>query len=442
MKKKNVALSLIGISLFASQFMHSDYNVVDNSLKNLTEGNTTTCKVTSGSINKIGSEVSCGTEQFYVIESNKDTVTLFSKYNLKGYKQDSTDLGYPSSNSTAFDFKGYRSTEKNSYCTSYSTGGCNAYGPVGGEFVNGELKGTVTEESAIKQQHVNGYSSTLNLGDNLKSIGLITKEQLISLGCTGSSPVYECTNSGYDWIYSTSYWTSSPAEGDTTNVYVVRGGDTNNGNKGSLNFFSAAWNDNEFGVRPVITISKDAIVSVEKEDTVNKVTLKAESTTIISKDIEFKTSVITEVNEIFSDVKTYLKNPGVAQIYDISLYQNNTKVQPNGNVTLTFEIENMDINKVKAYRINDDNTLTKLETKIVDGKLEVTTNHFSVYILTEEEIDGNVQINETVKNDIQEDQVENPDTGDEILYILPAMALIILSIVFVSSKLKNKKCHR
>lgn len=435
MKKKKLVLGVIGISLLASQFMPDSYNVVDNSLKNATQSNTATCKVTSGSVDKIGSEISCGTEQFYVIESDKDTVTLFSKYNLKGYKQDSTDLGYPSSNPSAFDFKGYRSTEKNSYCTSYSTGGCNAYGPVEGEFVNGELTGTVTEDSAIKQQRVNGYRTILNLGDNLKSIGLVTKEQLVSLGCTGSSPVYDCTSSGYDWIYSTSYWTSTPAEGDTTNVYVVRGGDTNNGNKGSLNFFSAAWNSDEFGVRPVITISKDAIVSVEKEDVLNKITLKAESTTIISKDVEFKTNVITENNENFNTVKTYLKNPELSKIYDITLYQNNAKIQPNGNVTLTFEVTGMDINKVKAYRINEDNTLTKLETKIIDGKLEVTTNHFSIYILTEEEISTTVV-------DTSEEQVENPDTGDIMVYILPTMTLVILSIAFVSFKLKNKKCHR
>lgn len=442
MKKKNLALGVIGISLLASQFMHSGYNVVDNTLKKVTESNTTTCKVTSGSIDKIGSEVSCGNDEYYVIESNSNTVSLFSKYNIKydsdikGYTQDSTDLGYPSKNSKDFDHNGYRNNDSNTYCQN-SGGGCNIYTTVDGVFVNGNVSGTVTNPSSLYVEVGYGYENEkkIQFGSNLISVDLITLDQLKKLGCNGTEPSLTCKNSGYDWIYSTSYWTSTPGDDTSRYVYVVIGGDTSNGSKGDVNYFTTPEDGNKWGFRPVITISKDAISSVEKEDTVNKITLKAESATIISKDVEFKTSVVTETNEIFNTIKTYLKNPELAKIYDIDLLENNKKIQPNGNVTLTFEIENMDINKVKAYRINDDNTLTELETKIVDGKLEVITNHFSVYILTEEQISTTVV-------DTNEDQIENPDTGDQMVYVLPTITLVILSIAFVSFKLKSKKCHR
>lgn len=40
------------------------------------------CKVVSGNGKDIGSEIACGTEHFYVIESNKDEIKMLAKYNL------------------------------------------------------------------------------------------------------------------------------------------------------------------------------------------------------------------------------------------------------------------------------------------------------------------------------------------------------------------------
>ncbi len=40
------------------------------------------CKVESGNLNTIGSEISCGNEHFYIIDSNENEVKMLSKYNL------------------------------------------------------------------------------------------------------------------------------------------------------------------------------------------------------------------------------------------------------------------------------------------------------------------------------------------------------------------------
>ena len=40
------------------------------------------CKVVSGNGKDIGSEITCGTEHFYIIDSNKDEVKMLAKYNL------------------------------------------------------------------------------------------------------------------------------------------------------------------------------------------------------------------------------------------------------------------------------------------------------------------------------------------------------------------------
>lgn len=40
------------------------------------------CKVISGNLTKLGSEITCGDEHFYLVESNEGTVKLMAKYNL------------------------------------------------------------------------------------------------------------------------------------------------------------------------------------------------------------------------------------------------------------------------------------------------------------------------------------------------------------------------
>ena len=40
------------------------------------------CKVVDGDGKSIGSEIACGTEHFYIIESNEDEIKMLVKYNL------------------------------------------------------------------------------------------------------------------------------------------------------------------------------------------------------------------------------------------------------------------------------------------------------------------------------------------------------------------------
>ena len=40
------------------------------------------CKVVDGDGKSIGSEISCGTEHFYIIDSNEDEIKMLAKYNL------------------------------------------------------------------------------------------------------------------------------------------------------------------------------------------------------------------------------------------------------------------------------------------------------------------------------------------------------------------------
>ena len=221
---------------------------IDSNLKINTDIIDKKCTLIDDDI-KIGSEVLCNKEHFYIIDFNDNEVTLFSKYNINisGNKQDSEDTGINSINAVSFDEVNNRINPNNSYCqrTYY---GCNVYSKVDGTFTNGELSGTINEDSTIKY-YVDRYAIMLDLGNNLISSNLITKEKLNDLGC--SSIDNTCINSNYKWLYDSTYWTSSYFDGSPSIVWRIQ----NNG------YFGSAYANysNFTGVRPVITITRSSI---------------------------------------------------------------------------------------------------------------------------------------------------------------------------------------
>lgn len=87
-------------------------------------------------------------------------------------------------------------------------------------------------------------------------------------------------------------------------------------------------------------------------------------------------SIVTEKTEVY--------------LFDITLLDSeNVKIQPDGKVTITIALEEtLEANeKVTVYRIEDDGTKTLMEgTKVVDGKVVFTTDHFSTYAVLVGEI--------------------------------------------------------
>ena len=187
----------------------------------------------NGSLDAIGTIVTIGDQQFYTIGTEGDNVKLLSMYNLyvggvynSGWtaygdeatgKQDLTMLGYVSGQSirngtTAF-------SNKNS-----------------------------TYEGSIVEGYVNNYETILesDYGVDVVEARLITKDELTSdeIGCSATNKT--CTGSAYPWIYSTTYWSGSADS--TDHVWIV---DSNG------YFYYSDFNyDGDFGVRPVIIISK------------------------------------------------------------------------------------------------------------------------------------------------------------------------------------------
>ena len=190
-------------------------------------------EIVSGDLNTVGSEVSIIDEHFYVISSDEDSVTMLAKYNLyvggysdggswDGYgtaatgKQDSKMLGYVVDQETREGVLGF-----SDYGTEYSRSNAETY--------------------------VNNYVSYLESEGAIISEGrVMTITDLNILGCKSSKST---CSSAPKWVYSTSYWTSTPgSDAPEEIVYAV---DTS----GSITVDSF-FGDVSFGIRPVIIVSK------------------------------------------------------------------------------------------------------------------------------------------------------------------------------------------
>ena len=109
------------------------------------------------------------------------------------------------------------------------------------------------------------------------------------------------------------------------------------------------------------------------------------------------------------------------RIRRIVAYNNNTSVQPNGTVNITFDVpENFDLSKTVVYYISDEGKLELVKSSVDNEarKITATLTHFSTYIVAEvsdsiqtgdssEETNDNFQAGES-----DTEANNNPKTGE------------------------------
>ncbi len=110
-----------------------------------------------------------------------------------------------------------------------------------------------------------------------------------------------------------------------------------------------------------------------------------------------------------SEIKTALLSAEDNRIvFDISLIKDGSEVQPNGEVTVKIPVpERMVGSLLKVYREEADGSLTDMNAYFADGSMIFTTDHFSKYIITAEEIVS------TLKGDVNGDGTV--DAADAVL---------------------------
>ena len=189
----------------------------------------------NGSLDAIGTVATIGDQQFYTIGTESDNVKLLSMYNLYvGGEYNSGWIAY-----------GDEATGKqDSTMLGYVTGQSIKNGTTA--FSNNDS----TYEGSIVEGYVNNYKTILeeDYGVDVVEARLISYDELTSDGIGCSDNYKTCTGSTYSWIYSTSYWSGS-ANITFDDVWYV-----DSDGKFGITLYDYADN---FGVRPVIIISKD-----------------------------------------------------------------------------------------------------------------------------------------------------------------------------------------
>lgn len=195
------------------------------------------------------------------------------------------------------------------------------------------------------------------------------------------------------------------------------------------------------GYESVVIVRKEKVTEpVKKEETTTKIKLEAD-TTVIPSNTVLETKEVKE-EKTLKVVKESLKEVSNKYVtYDITLTSNNVKIQPNGKVKISIPVPNdFDKTKLAVYRIAEDGTKTKYDTKIDGEYATIETDHFSTYVLAE----NNVTINETPNTENTQktetttkgEKDNTPKTGslDIIGYVLVITVVAGIGIVTLKKR--------
>lgn len=181
----------------------------------------------------------------------------------------------------------------------------------------------------------------------------------------------------------------------------------------------------------ILTVDEDFEVLVIKEK--NEITITDKQTNIkldapsnvVPDNTVLETKEVKE-EKILNIVKESLKEVSNKYVtYDITLTSNNVKIQPNGKVKISIPIPtDYDKTKLAVYRVADNGEKTKYDVTVEENYATFETDHFSTYVLAE----NNVTIADTNTNKEKDD---TPKTGklDIINYVLVVTALAGAGII-------------
>ena len=220
----------------------------------------------NGDIDTVGTDLQIGNEHFYIISSDSTKVVALAKYNLDVNTGDSTTTykgtGIQNPHAVGYHYEmeqGYAGGTVEYYLqsTPYWTSTCTSY-PC--EIYNSQTR---------FYSFVENYKAYLEtLGAKISSARVISYDELIRLGCSGTS----CAQAP-SWLSGNfGYWTSTANTSGT--VYAVGRSSYNPG--GGLLGGDEASIDYNHGVRPVIEVPKSEI-------SVNKKTIKIQANGDVTK---------------------------------------------------------------------------------------------------------------------------------------------------------------
>lgn len=372
---------------------------------------------------------SSDTERFYYVtdlESDSNYAVLIYYNNVSGGVSNNTALfTYNTQNDTS------------SY---YGPSTALLQLPLSSQWKNVRLSSTIRDikdengEVFVPKFSYNNYAARLLTIQEVNKACNITSENHVNNELNNCNYLLENTkysNSGLTY----GYWLESVLKRDESyhyqHAYVINS-DTNNVYSHVIHsMVPGKYGDIEaltYGVRPVIEVPKNEINN-KKEIVDNNITIE-ESTngSLINvskleiKKLQSNTETYNKINSIFKDKKNFIA-------YDFNLYDiANNHIEPTGMVTVKIKIPSgFNKDKIKVWYVDDKYNTKEIKHSIVDEKIIFETNHFSTYVITE---DNNIST-QTV-------QVGNTFKTAYIGYCI-GIAILILGIIVIYQSYRHYK---
>lgn len=177
--------------------------------------------------------------------------------------------------------------------------------------------------------------------------------------------------------------------------------------------------------------------SIQLDNKETKIKLDA-SSSVVPENTVLETKEVKEENTL-NLVKESLKGISNKYItYDISLLNNNVKIQPNGNVKISIPIpDNFDASKLVVYRVSEDGTKIKYDVTIEENFATFETDHFSTYVLAEKVADDTTTKQENTATETKQGEKDNtPKTGIESKISNVFIAILLVGILAIIKRIK------
>lgn len=192
----------------------------------------------------------------------------------------------------------------------------------------------------------------------------------------------------------------------------------------------------DYGMTSYIIVNREK-ATINTEDKTTNIKLDTD-TSVVPENTILNANKLTN-EKTLNVVKESLKDISTKYVsYDITLKSNGVAIQPNGKVKISIPIPtNYDKTKLAVYRIADDGTKTKYDVKVTDNLATFETDHFSTYVLAENNVTtDNTNSQETpntqdTNNKTDKEKDNTPKTGklDIINYVLVITTLAGAGII-------------
>ncbi len=186
------------------------------------------------------------------------------------------------------------------------------------------------------------------------------------------------------------------------------------------------------------------IIKQEGANPVENITTKEDKTTGIKIEGNFSSNIVISSNKVtdqtlLNKVAEVLKNVSSKYIvYDISLLENNTKVQPNGKIKVSIPIPSgYNTSKLVVYRVTENSEKIEYKPVINGNYVTFETDHFSTYVLAEQTTSNkpntdnnkptNTNTTSTDANNLHKKD-DTPKTGTDNIALIASAIISIVSL--------------